>query len=65
MESRKAGVLIRLENGDVGNSDVEVRSLYSPPICGRGLTVGLLPSKQFGAGSTPVVRSYTYPWCKW
>ena len=34
MESRKAGVLIRLENGDVGNSDVEVRSLYSPPNAG-------------------------------
>lgn len=31
MERRKVGVLIRLENGDVGNSDVEVRSPYAPP----------------------------------
>lgn len=29
-EGRK-GVLIRLENGDVGNSDVQVRVLYLPP----------------------------------
>jgi hypothetical protein len=31
MERRKVGVLTRLENGDIGNSDVEVRSLCAPP----------------------------------
>ena len=31
MESRNAGVLIRLENGDDGNSVVQVRALCSPP----------------------------------
>lgn len=30
MESRKVGVLIRLENGDAGDSRVQVRPLYSP-----------------------------------
>lgn len=69
-------MLIRLENGDVGDSDVKVRSLYLPPICVRRITVLLLPSKQSDAGSTPVARSSwvvaprnvtkatnTYPWC--
>ena len=34
-----------------------VVTLVKTDTCGCGPTVGLLPSKQSGAGSTPVVRS--------
>lgn len=36
MEVRTVGALNRLENGDVGNSYVQVRSLLLPPTLGLG-----------------------------